>query len=47
MPQLSSTGTVPFFAHQPPQQVLEEGVRLDGRGYEEFRAVCKWQLDTT
>ena len=41
MPQTSITGTVPFFDRQPPQQVLEEGVRLDGRGYEEFRAVCK------
>ena len=41
MPQRSTTGVDPVFARQPPQQVLEEGVRLDGRGYEEFRAVCE------
>lgn len=39
MPQLPTAGSVPFFAHKQPQQVLEEGVRLDGRGYEEFRPV--------
>ena len=43
MPQLPPTGSVPFFAHKQPQQVLEEGVRLDGRGFEEFRAVCERQ----
>ncbi|KAL3153408.1 hypothetical protein ABBQ38_011746 [Trebouxia sp. C0009 RCD-2024] len=37
MPQLSDT--VPFFARPPPQQALEEGARLDGRGFEQFRTV--------
>ncbi len=42
MPPAQATGSsVPFFAHKQPQQVLEAGVRLDGRGYEEFRAVCE------
>lgn len=40
MPAAPVAGSsVPFFSHKQPQQVLEEGVRLDGRGYEEFRAV--------
>ncbi len=41
---LAAGSSVPFFANKQPQQVLEAGVRLDGRGYEEFRAVCEWQL---
>ena len=42
MPAAPAAGSsVPFFSHKQPQQVLEAGVRLDGRGYEEFRAVCK------
>ena len=38
---LAAGSSVPFFASKQPQQVLEAGVRLDGRGYEEFRAVCE------
>ena len=41
---LAAGSSLPFFANKQPQQVLEAGVRLDGRGYEEFRAVCEWQI---
>ena len=44
MPQLSAVGSVPFTAYETPQEVFAEGVRLDGRGYEEFRTLCKLVL---
>ncbi len=43
-PALAARSSVPFFADKQPQQVFEAGVRLDGRGYEEFRAVCECQF---
>lgn len=27
-----------------PQQLYQNGVRLDGRGQEEFRTVCKYAM---
>ena len=42
MPHGSLTAnSVPFFAQKQPQQVLEAGSRIDGRSFEEFRAVCE------
>lgn len=26
----------------PPEHLINEGLRLDGRGCEEFRSVCEW-----
>lgn len=26
-----------------PEQVVQNGTRLDGRGFEEFRPVCKYE----
>lgn len=34
--------SVPFLPAARPQQVLQDGSRLDGRGFEEFRSVCEW-----
>ena len=34
--------SVPFPSEPRPQEVLKNGTRLDGRGHEEFRNVCKW-----
>lgn len=27
-----------------PKDITRQGLRLDGRGYEEFRSVCKWGM---
>ena len=34
--------SVPWFPEERPQEVLANGVRLDGRSFEEFRNVCEW-----
>lgn len=33
--------SVPWFAEDRPQAVIADGVRLDGRPFEEFRSVCE------
>lgn len=40
MPQ-DRDNSVPFSATQRPKEVVQEGLRLDDRGFEEFRTVCK------
>lgn len=39
MPGVASSE--PFNSGQRPSKVVQEGLRLDGRGFEEFRPVCK------
>jgi hypothetical protein len=40
------TQSVPFLPDAPPHEVLRDGTRLDGRGFEEFRNVCESLLFT-
>ncbi len=34
--------SVPLQSPPKPAHILEDGLRLDGRGFEEFRPVCEW-----
>lgn len=38
------TDSKPFVRAERPEIVIQDGARLDDRGFEEFRTGCEWLL---